>query len=277
MRGIRRPMFIRAECRWPIEACTRERRDPLNYEAMAMTDIVSDLSAPFPVSSISWRVGSTNGDKTKGMALAYIDARDAQDRLNRVCGPFGWQCKHEVSTDKRVTCHVGIRNPESGEWVWKSDGAGETDYEGEKGSYSDSFKRACVKWGIGRYLYEMDSPWVAIEAKGRTFTIPPASIKSLNEKLLKSQTAYFGGSAPDPMAKANGTQEAWNYLDEDTKAALLKFAARVITTAKTDMDKAVKIWSGEQLSSDERAGVWSQFDSKLRRAITEAVNKRKSA
>lgn len=242
-----------------------------------MMDIVTALSAPFPVANISWRVGSTNGDKTKGMALAYIDARDAQDRLNEVCGPFGWQCKHEVSTDKRVTCHVGIRNPDTGEWVWKSDGAGETDYEGEKGSYSDSFKRACVKWGIGRYLYEMDSPWVAIEAKGRTFVIPPASIKALNEKLLRSQTAYFGGNRPDPMAKANAAQEAWNALDEDTKAALLKFAARVVSAAATDIDAAVAIWRSEDLSNEERAGVWSQFDSKLRSAITQAINKRKAA
>lgn len=239
--------------------------------------ILDDLAAPFPVTSISWRVGSTNGDKTKGMALAYIDARDAQDRLNAVCGPFGWQCRHEVSGDKRVTCHVGIRDPATGDWVWKSDGAGETDYEGEKGSYSDSFKRACVKWGIGRYLYEMDSPWVAVEQKGRTFVIPPASVKLLNEKLQKSQAAYFGNRQPDPMAKANPTQEAWNVMDEDTKAALLKVAAEVIHTAKNDsVAKAVEVIEGAGLGSEEKAALWSQFDSTLRRAITTEINKRKA-
>lgn len=239
--------------------------------------ILDDLAAPFPVTSISWRVGSTNGDKTKGMALAYIDARDAQDRLNAVCGPFGWQCRHEVSGDKRVTCHVGIRDPETGEWVWKSDGAGETDYEGEKGSYSDSFKRACVKWGIGRYLYEMDSPWVAVEQKGRTFVIPPASVKLLNEKLQKSQAAYFGNRQPDPMAKANPTQEAWNVMDEDTKAALLKVAATVISTAKNEsVAKAVEVIENAGLGSEEKAALWSQFDSALRRAITTEINKRKA-
>lgn len=239
--------------------------------------ILDDLAAPFPVTSISWRVGSTNGDKTKGMALAYIDARDAQDRLNAVCGPFGWQCRHEVSGDKRVTCHVGIRDPATGDWVWKSDGAGETDYEGEKGSYSDSFKRACVKWGIGRYLYEMDSPWVAVEQKGRTFVIPPASVKLLNEKLQKSQAAYFGNRQPDPMAKANPTQEAWNVMDEDTKAALLKVAAEVIHTAKNEsVAKAVEVIENAGLGSEEKAALWSQFDSALRRAITTEINKRKA-
>jgi hypothetical protein len=158
-------------------------------------DITTHLAAPFPVSAISWRVGSTNGDKTKGMALAYIDARDAQDRLNAVCGPFGWQCRHEVSSDKRVTCHVGIRNPDTGEWVWKSDGAGETDYEGEKGSYSDSFKRACVKWGVGRYLYDVPSPWVAVEARGKTYLIGEAAQKELNQRLAKWQEGYFAKRA----------------------------------------------------------------------------------
>jgi hypothetical protein len=125
---------------------------------------VSKLAAPFSPDVVSWRVGPTNKEKTKGMALAYIDARDVQDRLTEVCGPFGWQCRHEVSGDKRVTCHIGVKCPETGEWIWRSDGAGETDVDGEKGSYSDSFKRAAVKWGIGRYLYDIDSPWVAIEA-----------------------------------------------------------------------------------------------------------------
>jgi len=236
-------------------------------------DLMQQLAAPFPVSSISWRVGSTNGDKTKGMALAYIDARDAQDRLNEVCGPFGWQCRHEVSGDKRVTCHVGIRDKETGEWVWKSDGAGETDYEGEKGSYSDSFKRACVKWGIGRYLYEMDSPWVAIEARGRTFIIPPASVKSLNEKLLKCQAAYFGGTRPDPMQKINGPAEAWAAQDEDTKAALLKLAASVIATARDkSVAKAVALIDAEGLGSDEKSALWSQFGAPLRREITNEIN-----
>lgn len=237
--------------------------------------LIDQLAAPFPVSAISWRVGSTNGDKTKGMALAYIDARDAQDRLNAVCGPFGWQCRHEVSSDKRVTCHVGIRDPDSGEWVWKSDGAGETDYEGEKGSYSDSFKRACVKWGIGRYLYEMDSPWVAVEARGRTYVIPPASVKSLNEKLDKCQRAYFAGSAPDPQLKANATAEAWGALDEDTKAALLKLAAEVMTKAKDDIAAAVAAIDAAALGTDEKAGLWSQLPSNIRSAITRHINANK--
>jgi hypothetical protein len=150
---------------------------------------IEALAAPFPPDVVSWRVGPTNKDKTKGMALAYIDARDVQDRLTEVCGPFGWQCRHEVSGDKRVTCHIGIKCPETAEWIWRSDGAGETDVDGEKGSYSDSFKRAAVKWGIGRYLYDLGSPWVAIEAHGRSYSITAGEMKRLAGMLGKQMPA----------------------------------------------------------------------------------------
>jgi hypothetical protein len=129
---------------------------------------LSALSAPFPPDKISWRVGSTNKDKTKGMALAYIDARDVMDRLDEVCGPAGWQCSYPHANGKTV-CSIGIKIGD--EWVWKANGAGDTDIEAEKGALSDAFKRAAVCWGIGRYLYDMDSPWVAIEPMGRSYKI----------------------------------------------------------------------------------------------------------
>ena len=55
--------------------------------------------------------------------------------------------------------------------MWKENGAGDTDFEADKGALSDAFKRAAVLWGIGQYLYDLDSPWVAIEPAGRSFKI----------------------------------------------------------------------------------------------------------
>jgi hypothetical protein len=239
-------------------------------------DIIERLSAPFPPDAISWRVGSTTQDKSKGMALAYIDARDAQDRLNEVCGPFGWQCRHEVSQDKRVTCHVGVRSPETGEWVWKSDGAGETDYEGEKGSYSDSFKRACVKWGIGRYLYDCDSPWVAIEQKGKTFVIPPQSAAILTKKLQAWQASYFrdkGNVQPFANPKVRPTDGAWDGFNEEDTAYLRGQADKAASAYEAgDIAKAHDIYtqgaSGGGHSSEERIAIWSLFPSQMRTALT---------
>lgn len=129
------------------------------------------LSAPFPPERISWRAQTVSNGKA--LALAYIDARDVQDRLDEVCGPENWQNRY-THTQGKTVCEIGIK---LSEWIWKADGAGDSDIEAEKGALSDAFKRAAVKWGIGRYLYDLESPWVPCEVaqngKFRRFTDDP--------------------------------------------------------------------------------------------------------
>jgi hypothetical protein len=125
-----------------------------------MTDIFDALKAEFPRDAVAWRAQSLNKEGTAAMALAYIDARDVMNRLDEVCGPGGWQCRYPHATTKTV-CEIGIRVGD--EWIWKADGAGDSDIEAEKGALSDAFKRSAVRWGIGRYLYDLDSPWVDCE------------------------------------------------------------------------------------------------------------------
>lgn len=124
------------------------------------------LSAPFPKQAVHWRIQGKPYERNgnfSAMALAYLDARDVMDRLDLVCGPAGWQSEYTETAKGRVICRIGIRI--DGDWVWKSDGAGDTAVEGEKGGISDAFKRAAVHWGIGRYLYRLDAPWVACEVR----------------------------------------------------------------------------------------------------------------
>lgn len=154
--------------------------------------IFDQLCEPFPPQIIHWRVGSDNRPNkrerisktniaTKGMALAYIDARDAAERLDQVVGPENWQDRYVDAGNGATCCEVGIRV--DGEWVWKSDGAGQTNMEGEKGQFSDAFKRACVRWGIGRYLYDVDAPWVPLDEYGK---ITKEAEKTLAQALQKA-------------------------------------------------------------------------------------------
>jgi len=152
------------------------------------------LAAPFPPDRVSWRVGSTNGDKTKGMALAYIDARDVMQRLDEVCTPAGWERRHP-HVGGTTTCEIAIWIEGRG-WVVKSDGAGDTAVEAEKGSLSDSFKRSAVNWGIGRYLYDLKSPWVELETRGRSQIIKPTELPKLTA-LLRQHAPQFAQS-PEP-------------------------------------------------------------------------------
>jgi hypothetical protein len=134
------------------------------------------LAAPFAPDRISWRIGSTTQDKSRGLALAYIDARDVMARLDEVCGADGWQCRYPHA-DKKTVCEIGIRIKD--EWIWKADGAGDSDVEAEKGALSDAFKRAAVRWGIGRYLYDLEARWVEIEPMGRSFRIKDHELAKL--------------------------------------------------------------------------------------------------
>lgn len=133
-------------------------------------DLFTALCEPFPAECIDWRLGAINKEKTKGMALAYIDARTVMDRLDSVCGPDGWQNNYTPAPGNALICNLGVLMP-AGEWVWKADGAGATDVEGEKGMMSDALKRSAVRWGVGRYLYELGSPWVALAPMGNSFKI----------------------------------------------------------------------------------------------------------
>ncbi len=124
-------------------------------------ELFDQLSAPFPVEMIEWRVGSTNKEKTKCLPLCYIDARAVMDRLDSVCGPGGWQCNYNAGHGGSWICNLGVKIGDA--WLWKADGAGATDIEGDKGAMSDALKRAAVRWGIGRYLYELKAAWVPLE------------------------------------------------------------------------------------------------------------------
>lgn len=164
-----------------------------------MTIDFARLAAPFPPEQVSWRVGSTTQDKTKGMALAYIDSRDVMQRLDEVCGPAGWQCVYPHVAGKTV-CNIGIKVGD--EWVWKADGAGDTDVEAEKGALSDAFKRAAVKWGIGRYLYDIDSPWVKLKAAGRSYVIDDED----RPRLLRALAGSRPASSPATRQEARPAQ-----------------------------------------------------------------------
>jgi hypothetical protein len=131
-------------------------------------EIYEALRRPFDAKRISWRVGSTKKDESgkpvSGIALAYIDARDVMARLDEVFG-LNWQCRY-THADKKTICEIGVKI--DGEWVWRANGAGDSDIEAEKGATSDAFKRAAVLFGVGRYLYDLPNVWMPLKAYGKS-------------------------------------------------------------------------------------------------------------
>lgn len=96
------------------------------------------------------------------IVLLYKDARVDMNMLDEVVGAMNWKRQHEV-IDGNLYCTVSIRNPETGDWISKQDVGTESNTEKEKGQASDSFKRACFNWGIGRELYTAPLTWVSLD------------------------------------------------------------------------------------------------------------------
>lgn len=96
--------------------------------------------------------GGTNPDGTPRL-LTYVTARFVQDRLDDAVGPLNWQNSY-IDVPGGVRAGIGIRIPDTDEWVWKWDFGQPSTIEPGKGAHSDAFKRAGVKWGIARDLYD---------------------------------------------------------------------------------------------------------------------------
>lgn len=104
---------------------------------------------------IEIRVAQTTKDRegvVKASLLLYKNARVDMKIMDELYGPFGWKRSHKLLGD-RLYCIVEVWDADKKEWVAKEDVGTESNTEAEKGQASDSFKRACVNWGIGRELY----------------------------------------------------------------------------------------------------------------------------
>lgn len=96
--------------------------------------------------------------KQNGLVLLlYKNARCDMNILDETVGAENWQREH-YECKGNLFCRVGIQC--IGNWVWKSDCGTESNTEAQKGEASDSFKRACFNWGIGRELYTAPFIWI---------------------------------------------------------------------------------------------------------------------
>lgn len=91
--------------------------------------------------------------------LLYKDARVDQNILDETVGAENWQRSHQI-IGNNLYCTVSIWDSEKGLWISKQDVGTESYTEKEKGQASDSFKRACFNWGIGRELYTAPFIWI---------------------------------------------------------------------------------------------------------------------
>jgi hypothetical protein len=167
------------------------------------------LLAPFDDADIEWRLQSTSKDKASGKAVAYVTNRAIQNRLDDVVGVDGWKNEyipwHSDGKKASQLCGISIYFEDRKEWVTKFDGAEDSDIEPVKGGLSDSMKRAAVQWGVGRYLYEMDTVSVETELWNDKLYIKRGEQAKMDKAHQSTVNKVFGSGKPAPQGKPDAT------------------------------------------------------------------------
>jgi hypothetical protein len=162
-------------------------------DQMYLAQILPKLKEIMPY---KWRVQSFNKNKPQATCVAYIDARDVMDRLDEVC-TYGWHRNHE-ELKGRIYAGVGIILP-SGKIMWRWDCGTESNTEAEKGESSDSFKRAAVNVGVGRFLYDLDIKYLDANEKKTSSNYP--HVVDNKGKRVWDITKHINGGAKQTFKK----------------------------------------------------------------------------
>jgi hypothetical protein len=224
--------------------------------------LMARLAAPFEISKVGWKPQSVKGNRA--MALAYIDARDVQDRLDEVLGVENWQDEYQLLPDNSVMCKLKLKVGKK--WIQKMDvGSPSEQPDGGdrlKAAFSDALKRAAVKFGIGRYLYRLEATWCDYDPAKRCFTqtpkLPPWALPKLETntptpppKKVEQPQAQPQPTEARPNLPADGKalhQRLREYdakLASDGRCTLGALLAKVVETGvKAGYGADMTSWSG---------------------------------
>lgn len=152
-----------------------------------------------------WRVQSFSKNKPTATCVAYINSRDVQERLDKVVGCNNWQ---DAYKEVKGNLYAGIGIKIDGEWIWKWDCGTESNQDAEKGEASDSFKRAAVKWNIGRFLYDLEVKYVkANEVK--TNSNHPFPVDDQGKRIWDLTKHFSTHSKPEERKRIKEGSTAW--------------------------------------------------------------------
>lgn len=193
-----------------------------------------------------WRVQSFSKYKPEATCVAYVDSRDVQKLLDEVVGPENWQDEY-YAVKNNLFCKIGIRV--NGEWTWKGDCGTESNVDKEKGEASDAFKRAAVKWGPGRFLYDLGMFKVKTDKKLGESQGNPMPLDDAGNKIW-DLTKHINGLIA-AQKKTKGTQKPAPEKVATAKAAMevSKPEVKAATTEQQELYKELlqdEVWTDEQ-------------------------------
>lgn len=159
-------------------------------------EIGARLRAPFDPSDVDFRpqiTGKNSEPGAKAQAICYIDARAVADRLDEVVGPGAWSFAYQPLVIERGEVQLA-KGALTIHGVTKEDIGDASTFATSKGCVSDALKRAAVLWGIGRYLYAVESTWVTLDQYKR--------ISANDLQRLRAALPRPDGTTSTPMQQA---------------------------------------------------------------------------
>ena len=172
--------------------------------------IAQALAAPFAKATVKHKPLTVKNNRA--LALAYIDCRAVQDRLDEVVGVAGWMDDCQILDDGSVVCHLKVWLGD--QWISKSDAGSPSEQPDSgdrlKAAFSDALKRAAVKFGIGRYLYRLPNVWCDYDPVRKQIVLPGKTAAPRNAEASKHVVPTTGPELLDRLSKheAKMTEEA---------------------------------------------------------------------
>ena len=212
---------------------------------------LEQLRKPFPAKSISFKCQTKPNEKGNSLVVAYIDARDVMDRLDDVVGP-DWGDRYEKSgTAKGLVCYLTVAG------VTRADvGDDDNDNEATKSAYSDAFKRAAVKFGIGRFLYDLPKMWAKAKPMGKSFILEDGEI----ERLRRGVDDFLAGKKPSSSSNTagQGSRATASTAPAATPTASAKPAVTEHKVTPTKADKPASQASLMDVLKKQHAELWTK-------------------
>lgn len=189
-------------------------KGPMDAE-QTLEAVYAALLQPFPPEVVELKPGAVSEAKGTALALAYVDARHYQARLDAVAGPCGWQVSYRPWGERAVICALtvlGVTREDVGE-------AEKGDPNQATSAAMQAFKRACAAFGLGRYLYtDLPQMWVEAEQKGRSWVI------ANNQQVVQQMYARAG---IDVSRRGAYIQRIRTLLNGFSEEELLAFGKRI--------------------------------------------------
>jgi hypothetical protein len=190
----------------------------------AFDAVLAQLAQPFDPESVEFKAGATTQDKARALALAYVDARVYQARLDAVAPDWRNEYTREYAGDRViVTCALtvaGVTRQAIGESLQASarhDGSTVIEENAATSAEAQAFKRACSAFGLGRYLYSVPQVWAEYDSQRRQFT--PAAVLALREMLRSGKYEAPAATSGNGQAPSNGNGHAAAPATGDASAA----------------------------------------------------------